>query len=123
MHILCIGYHRLTGDEIDRMITTSYMQCKTENERKLLTTFMTHHCEEDLCLKDGKPCCLFYPKKLNSMYQIGDRGYPLYKRLNEEDQRIVPCVLNMITKYNCHINVRQSSVAMYAMHISDIRCS
>ena len=114
---------RLTGDEIDRMITTSYMQCKTENERKLLKTFMTHHCKEDLCLKDGKPCCLFYPKKLNSTYQIGDRGYPLYKRLNEEDQRIIPCVLNMITKYNCHINVRRNSVAMYTMHISDIRRS
>ena len=114
---------RLTGDEIDRMITTSYMQCKAENERKLLKTFMTHYCKQDLCLKDGKPCCLFYPKKLNSTYQIGDRGYPLYKRLNEEDQRIVPCVLNMITKYMCHINVRRNSVAMYTMHISDIRRS
>ncbi len=89
---------RLTADEINRMITTSYTQCKTQKETKLLETFMTHHCKRDLCLKDGKPCCLFYPKKLNPTYQIGDRGYPLYKRLNEEDRRIVPCVLDMITK-------------------------
>lgn len=47
---------RLAADEINRMITTSYTQCKTQKETKLLETFMTHHCKRDLCLKDGKPC-------------------------------------------------------------------
>ena len=98
---------RLTPDEIDRMITTSCTQCKTEEEFNLLTTFMTHHCKPGLCLKEGKPCSEFFPKELSPSYQAGNRGYPTYRRLNEDDQFIVPCVLKMIAKFKCHINVRQ----------------
>ncbi|KAI2503801.1 helicase [Fragilaria crotonensis] len=100
---------RLTPDEIDRMITTSYTQCKTEEEIDLLTTFMTHHCKPGLCLKEAKPCSQFFPKELSPSYQAGNRGYPTYRRLNKDDQFIVPCVLKMIAKFKCHINTEVCS--------------
>lgn len=95
----------LTPDKIDRLITTSYQQCKTDDEQKLLQTFMTHHCKKDVCLKDDKPCTEFFPKELSPSYHVGDGGYPVYKRLNQQDSRIVPCIIGMIAKYRCHINV------------------
>ena len=40
---------------------------------------------------------------LSPSYTQNDRGYPVYNRFTEEDQHIVPSVLKMIRKYNCHI--------------------
>ncbi|KAI2493617.1 helicase [Fragilaria crotonensis] len=103
--VLVIRGETLTPDEIDRLITTSYQQCKTDDEQELLRTFMTHHCKKDVCLKDDKPCTEFFPKELSPSYQVGDGGgYPVYKRLNQQDSRIVPCIIGMIAKFRCHIN-------------------
>ena len=105
---------RLAPEEIDRMITTSYTQCKTADEKELLKSFMTHCCKKGGCLKEGKPCSQFFPKELSPTYHDGNRGYPAYQRLIADDQFIVPCVLQMIAKYRCHINVRQHVIVMKA---------
>ena len=83
---------RLAPEEIDRMITSSYTQCKTEEEKELLKLFMTHYCKKGACLKEGKPCSQFFPKQLSPTYHPGNRGYPAYRRLNTYIQISSTCL-------------------------------
>jgi len=85
---------------------------------------MMHKCAKGVCLpKEGPQVCKRgYAKAPCAATMYDDGGYPIYRR-GVGDEFIVPHNLDMLLKYDCHINVELcSTVCVHKYMLSGYDC-
>ena len=71
-----------------------------------VTTHMRHKCSRSFCLDENGICKKgFGNNTIQRNTSFGLRGFPMYKRLNENDLFIVPHVRAILLDWNGHANV------------------
>ena len=84
--------------------------CLQQRKLDAVKKHMMHKCAKGVCMpKDGPQVCKRgYPKVQCETTMYDDGGYPIYTR-GDEDGFVVPHNLDMLLKYDCHINVELCS--------------
>ncbi|XP_038716232.1 uncharacterized protein LOC120009645 [Tripterygium wilfordii] len=110
-----------TPNDIDRIISTEIPKKEMEPElHKIVSKFMIHGpCgianPRAPCMKMGR-CVKHFPKKFQQETTIGEDGFAVYRRRDDEDiivksgvemdnRFIVPYNKQLLLKYDAHINV------------------
>jgi hypothetical protein len=71
-----------------------------------VTSHMVHKCKRGVCLDDNDICERGYTKNvIQQNTTFSNRGFPVYKRLNEQDLKIVPHNRSVLLDWNGHANV------------------
>ena len=105
-----------TGAEVDKLISArlpavdehALPELKALQQRKLAAVqkHMIHKCAVGVCMTAEEPrvCKRGYGKQPCTHTTYDEGGYPIYKR-GAGDEYVVPHNVDMLLKYDCHINV------------------
>jgi len=72
----------------------------------VVETFMIHRCKRPNCTTES--CSGKFPKHVRASTWFDSAGYPMYKR-GYADTFVVPHNLEMLKKFDCHINVEYAA--------------
>ncbi len=92
--------------------TSGEGHCIQVRKREAVVKHMMHKCAVGVCMGREEPrvCRRGYPKAICEMAGQDDGGYPIYRR-GVADAMVVPHNVQMLLKYDCHINVEICSSA------------
>ena len=105
-----------TGAEVDKLISArlpvvdehALPELKALQQRKLAAVqkHMIHKCAVGVCMTAEEPrvCKRGYGKQPCKHTTYDEGGYPIYQR-GAGDEYVVPHNVDMLLKYDCHINV------------------
>jgi hypothetical protein len=100
-------------------------ELKALQQRKLsaVKKHMMHKCAVGVCLSKEEPrvCCRGYPKAGCVETTTDDGGYPQYVR-GVGDEFVVPHNVDMLLKYDCHINVELCSTVWVLKYLVRAAC-
>ena len=84
--------------------------CIQQRKLDAVKKHMMHKCAVGVCMKKDEPhvCMRGFPKAPNAETTTDDGGYPEYVR-NVCDEFVVSHNVDMLLKYDCHINVELCS--------------
>jgi len=96
--------------------------CLQQRKLNAVKKHMMHKCAVGVCMaKEGpRVCRRGYPKAPCAETTYDDGGYPSYLR-GEGDEYVVPHNLDMLLKYDCHINVELCSTVFVHMYMVSVR--
>jgi hypothetical protein len=96
-------------EDIDKVISAELPT--NPSDKELVIKFMMHNHPTNgriprYCRKrDGDTTCRFrYPQEVNQRTYINDRGRVVYRRRTENDRMVVPYNLELLRRFQCHIN-------------------
>jgi hypothetical protein len=80
---------------------------ETESEhRQAVEKFMMHRCQGKNCINPQTGLCEdHFPKPLSPTTYLDERGFVVWKRLNEDDKRVSTHIPFLLMKYQCHVHV------------------
>ena len=104
-----------TASRVDAIVSATWPDPVTEPElHNIVQTFMTHKdCKKHhrVCYREGQSVCSKrFPKPPQSVTTFDSRGYPLYKR-SEQDSDIVPYNAILLLLFFAHINIEVCTMA------------
>lgn len=102
-----------TARRIDEHVSATWPDQHRQPELySIVEKFMTHrNCKSKrrLCYREGrKQCKKFYPKPPQEVTTFDSRGYPLYRR-SDNDNDVVPYNPQLLLMFDAHINVEVSA--------------
>jgi hypothetical protein len=98
--------------------------CRGHRRRRVVFKHMRHSCVPGRCYKVGATgsvaqhaCKYGYPFELSQHTRYNDHGYPLYRRPGPEDANIVAHNVEMLLKYDTHINVEVAHTVLIIKYL------
>ena len=98
--------------------------CRGHRRRRVVFKHMRHSCVPGRCYKVGATgsvaqhaCKYGYPFELSPHTRYNDHGYPLYRRPGPEDANIVAHNVDMLLKYDTHINVEVAHTVLIIKYL------
>ena len=109
-------------DFMDKYITSNISDLETDDPVRIyIEKSMIHKCSASVngCLNADGICRRGYQNhEVRLANSIDDKGYPVYKRLAEEDMNVVPTNAELINAWQRHINVEYCGSTYTILYLS-----
>jgi len=119
-HILIWTDPKISLEEVDHFVFATIPHEKDPLSLKiaeLVRKYQLHNCTQK-CLKDGK-CKYGFPFSTRSSTSLSQDGkFVLYRRIEKEDERVVPYHPSLLLLLNSHINVQMTTTSGAGVYVS-----